>query len=112
MSCRANLCCYTLLIIANSVLSGSNFVADHLATGYGQHLAIPLLRNKHSNNMSYEQAKKLLEDCMRVLIYRDCKTLNSFILGTVTKEKGVSISEPYSIQTEWEYQRFVDPGRP
>ena len=90
-------------------LYGSNYTADLLATGYGQHLAIPLLRKHHHLDMSYEEAKALLEDCQRVLIYRDCRTLNSFQLATLTKD-GPSITQPYSISTEWGFKRFVNPG--
>jgi len=88
---------------------GSNWTADVLATGYGQHLAIPLLRKHHHIDMSYDDAKQLLEDCQRILIYRDCRTINLFQLATITAA-GPSISEPYSLQTEWGFRRFVNPG--
>jgi len=88
---------------------GSNYTGDVLATGYGQHLAIPLLRKQQHNDMSYDAAKALLEACQRVLIYRDCRTLNSFQLATITAQ-GPQISTPYSIDTQWEFQRFVNPG--
>ena len=88
---------------------GSNWTADVLATGFGQHLAIPLLRKHHHLDMTYEQAKTLLEDCQRILIYRDCRTLNLFQLATITAD-GPKISEAYSITTDWSFQRFVNPG--
>jgi 20S proteasome subunit beta 7 len=56
---------------------GSTYQSDVLATGYGLHLAIPLLRKRARVDMSYAEAKALLEDCMKVLFYRDCRTLNS-----------------------------------
>ena len=58
-------------------LYGSTYQADVLATGFGLHLAIPLLRKHQRGDMSYDEAKKLLEDCMRVCFYRDCRALNS-----------------------------------
>jgi len=90
-------------------LYGSNYTGDVLATGYGQHLAIPLLRKHHHLDMTYEEAKQLLEDCQRVLIYRDCRTINLFQLATVTAQ-GPQITQPYSIHTEWGFKRFVNPG--
>ena len=90
-------------------LYGSNYTGDLLATGYGQHLAIPLLRKHHHIDLTYDEAKTLLEDCQRVLIYRDCRTLNSFQLATITKD-GPSITQPYSISTEWGFKRFVNPA--
>jgi hypothetical protein len=41
------------------------------------HLAVPLLRKHQRNDMSYADAKALLEDCVRVLFYRDCRALNA-----------------------------------
>jgi len=88
---------------------GSSYEGDVLATGYGQHLAIPLLRKYAHVDMNKDEAKQLLEDCQRVLIYRDCRTLNKFQLATITKD-GPQISQPYSIDTEWSFRRFVNPG--
>jgi len=88
---------------------GSNYTGDLFATGYGQHLAIPLMRKSHKIDMTAAQAKKLLEDCMEVLIYRDCRTLNSFTLATITKD-GSQISKPYSIKTFWQHKQFINPG--
>jgi 20S proteasome subunit beta 7 len=90
-------------------LYGSNYTGDLFATGYGQHLAIPLLRKRQNNNMSAEEAKQLLEECMEVLLYRDCRALNKFHLATITKD-GPQISEPYSIKTKWDFKLFVNPG--
>jgi len=37
---------------------------------------------------------------MRVLFYRDARTLNRMQLATVT-DQGITISEPYELETEW-----------
>lgn len=89
-------------------LYGSSYIDDILATGYGTYLAIPILRRKWRPDMTYDEAKGLLEECMNVLFYRDCRTINRYHLGKVTKE-GVEISEPYSLQTQWEFKRFINP---
>ena len=88
---------------------GSSYEGTVLATGYGQHLALPLLRKHARVDMSEAEAKQLLEDCERVLLYRDCRTLNLFQIGTITAE-GPKITEPESIETKWEFKRFVDPN--
>lgn len=90
-------------------LYGSIYEADLLATGYGLHLAIPLLRKHHRLDMTAAQARELLEDCMRVLFYRDTRALNSLTLATVTKG-GIQISDPYSLSTSWEMRRQVNPA--
>jgi len=87
---------------------GSTYESDVLASGYGLHLAIPLLRKHARLQMSAVEARKLLEDCMRVLFYRDCRTLNSFQVATVTAE-GINITEPFSVQTHWELARQINP---
>jgi len=90
-------------------LYGTTYTDNYLSTGYGQYLAMPLIRKAWKPELSYEEAKQLLEDCQRVLIYRDCRTINSFLLSTVTKD-GVQISKPYSIATKWDYKLFVNPN--
>jgi len=88
---------------------GSSYEGTVLATGYGQHLALPLLRKHARIDMSESEAKQLLTDCQRVLLYRDCRTLNSFQIGTITSA-GPKITEPESIETKWEFKRFINPN--
>jgi len=87
-------------------LIGSMYVEPFVATGYGGHLAIPLLRKHWHENMSRAEAVALLEDCMRVLYYRDCRAINKFYLCDITST-GVHMSEPYSLTTKWDYTGFV-----
>jgi len=89
-------------------LYGSTYTDNILATGFGTYLAIPILRKRWHENMTEAEAKTLLEDCMNVLFYRDCRTINRYHLGKVTKA-GVEISEPYSLETKWDYKKFVNP---
>jgi 20S proteasome subunit beta 7 len=89
-------------------LYGSNYTGDFLATGYGEYLATPLLRKHWRADMSFADAKRLLEECMTVLLYRDCRALNKFTLGTVTAT-GTEVSAPYKLVTFWEHKRFIDP---
>lgn len=46
--------------------------------------------------MSEEEAKRLMEDCMRVLFYRDKKATDEIQIGKITKQ-GVEIEKPYRI---------------
>lgn len=55
---------------------GTAFEADFAATGFGKHMAIPMIRDRWSADMTEADARSLLEDCMRVLFYRDCRTIN------------------------------------
>lgn len=84
---------------------GTSFEENYIATGFGGYLAIPLIREKWHENMDEGEARALLEDCMRVLYYRDCKASNRIILAKASAE-GTLISEPYEITHEWETANF------
>lgn len=86
---------------------GTTFEDDVIATGFGAYLATPLLREKWKPDLEEGEARALLEDCLRVLFYRDCRALNRVQIAKVTKEEGVVISEPYEIETSWDSAGFV-----
>mmetsp|Transcript_2182 Transcript_2182/g.2954 ORF Transcript_2182/g.2954 Transcript_2182/m.2954 type:complete len:289 (+) Transcript_2182:137-1003(+) len=88
---------------------GTTYEDSFIATGFGSYLAIPILREKWRPDLDEGEARALLEDCMRVLFYRDCRALNKIQIAKVTKEEGVLISEPYELETEWGFASFVDP---
>ncbi|KAJ3416536.1 Proteasome subunit beta type-7 [Chytridiales sp. JEL 0842] len=93
-------------------LQGTTYQSDTIATGFGAHLAQPLLRKAVENreggteSITEEEAKKIIEDCMRVLYYRDARSLNKFQRATITSA-GVKITEPYSVSTEWGFAEFI-----
>lgn len=91
-------------------LYGSSFKDNIAATGFGMYLAIPLLRKAYKPDLTEAEAKETLESCMRVLFYRDGRTINRFQIAKATRE-GVDISDPYSLETNWEFERFVDPSK-
>lgn len=85
---------------------------DHiLATGFGSYLAIPILREKWRPDLEEGEARALLEDCMRVLFYRDCRALNRIQIAKVEMVDKVNalVSDPYEIETSWDSASFVDP---
>jgi 20S proteasome subunit beta 7 len=70
-------------------LLGTTYSAPTLASGFGSHMAQPLLREayekrqaegksgaKEGELMNREEATAVLEDCMKVLYYRDARSLN------------------------------------
>jgi len=84
------------------------YTDDHVATGYGEHLARPLLRAGWRPNMREGEARHLLEECMRVLFYRDCRTINRIQIAKTTAQ-GTLVSPPFSLTTKWDYKSFKDP---
>ena len=58
--------------------------------------------------MDEASARTLLEDCMRVLWYRDTRALNKIQIAKITAT-GPVISDPYSLSANWDYAAFVKP---
>jgi len=87
-------------------LLGTTYSASTLATGYGNHIAQPLLRKAvetkeaEGKSISEQEARDIIETCMKVLFYRDARSLNKFQIATVTVS-GVKIEEPKSLETSW-----------
>ncbi|XP_047945825.1 proteasome subunit beta type-4-like [Salvia hispanica] len=87
---------------------GVHYEDDHVATGFGNHLARPILRDEWHENLTYEEGVKLLEKCMRVLLYRDRSAVNKLQIAKITEE-GFTVSEPYSLKTFWDFNAFKNP---
>mmetsp|Transcript_2967 Transcript_2967/g.4256 ORF Transcript_2967/g.4256 Transcript_2967/m.4256 type:complete len:261 (-) Transcript_2967:83-865(-) len=85
---------------------GTAFEDDVLATGFGSYLCLPILREKWRADLEEGEARALLEDCLRVLFYRDCRALNRVQIAKATAD-GVLVSEPYEIETSWDSAAFV-----
>jgi 20S proteasome subunit beta 7 len=86
---------------------GLAFEGDFIATGFGHHLGTPLLRKYWRADLTEAEARQLLEDCMRVCLYRDCRTINRIQFARVTAD-GVQILEPVKIDTKWDFELFVN----
>ncbi|KAJ3232351.1 Proteasome subunit beta type-7 [Chytriomyces hyalinus] len=92
-------------------LQGTSYQSPTIATGFGGHLAQPILRKALDlagghENVTEEDAVKIIEDCMRVLYYRDARSLNKFQRATVTSA-GVKITESYSLETDWGFAEKI-----
>ncbi|BGP52833.1 Proteasome subunit beta type-7 [Rhodotorula sphaerocarpa] len=90
-------------------LLGVTYSSPSIATGFGMHLAQPLLRKALDDlgpdgykNLTEDKAREILENAMRVLFYRDARSLNKFQIATV-KADGVSIGEPQEAKTSWDF---------
>lgn len=104
-------------------LLGTTYSASTLATGYGAYIAQPILRNEvegRENILTEKEALSILEKCMRVLFYRDARSLNKvciFLMNlsrsliyfifkyqvAIVTEAGVKISEAKELSTSWAF---------
>lgn len=64
-------------------LLGTTYSASTLATGFGAYIAQPILRNEvegREDTLTEDEALHVLEKCMRVLFYRDARSLNKVFI--------------------------------
>ncbi len=93
-------------------LLGTTFSAPTLATGYGAHLAQPILRrliedDKDVENIDREKAVEAVKECMKVLFYRDARSLDRYSIGVVTKN-GVEIKEDEQLEAQsWAFAEGI-----
>jgi len=90
-------------------MRGVKYEADVVATGYGSYIALPLLRKYWKADLSFQEAKELLDGCLRVLYYRDARALNRIRLATATAD-GPKVFDPYELSTDWSSGNIVYSG--
>lgn len=95
-------------------LLGTTFSSPTLATGFGGHLAQPLLRKladdeSQVKDVTREKAIAAVQECMKVLFYRDARSLDSYSIAVITKEGGVELKEDE--QLEGQSWAFADTIR-
>ncbi len=90
-------------------LLGTTFSAPTLATGYGAHLAQPLLRKLAEDeadveHVTREQAVAAIKHSLNVLFYRDARSLDRYSIAVVSSEGGVEIKEDEKLeQQSWAF---------
>lgn len=86
-------------------LIGTAYEENYIATGFGAYLAMPIIRERWHADMEEGEARALLEDCLRVMYYRDCRASSRIQIAKATAE-GTLISEPFVIENDWETANF------
>lgn len=87
-------------------LYGTKIEGNFAITGLASHYCQVLMQNTWRPDLSEQDAIKLIEDCMRVMFYRDKKATDEIQICKVTREGGVQIGEPYRISSEWNLDFF------
>ncbi|XP_072214692.1 proteasome subunit beta type-4 [Excalfactoria chinensis] len=87
---------------------GVAYEAPTLATGYGAYLAQPLMREvlEKKPSLTKEEARDLIERCMKILYYRDARSFNRYEVAVVT-EKGVEVEGPLTLEANWDIAHLV-----
>ncbi|KAJ7148189.1 nucleophile aminohydrolase [Mycena crocata] len=90
-------------------LVGTTYSASTLATGYGAHIAQPLLRQQvegREDTLTEEEARKIIQESMKVLFYRDARSLDKYQIATITAA-GVHISDSMKLETSWSFAEGI-----
>lgn len=95
-------------------LVGSNYLGDCVATGFGNYLAMPLLRryveDEDYASLDEDKARRVLEESLRVLFYRDCVTTCDVQLAFIRKD-GTAVVEPaFRLSSSWEVGLYKVPS--
>lgn len=90
--------------LASADLLGTTFSSPSLATGFGAHLAQPILRTllpdeASVENVTKEQAVDKVKECMKVLFYRDARSMDRYSIAVITKE-GVTLDEDVKLENQ------------
>lgn len=94
-------------------LLGTTFSAPTLATGFGAHLAQPLLRRLVGDeaavaSVTQEQAVAAVKECMKVLFYRDARSIDKYSIAVVTVEGGVDLKEDERLEGQsWAFAESI-----
>ncbi|CAG9485078.1 proteasome subunit beta type-4, putative [Plasmodium vivax] len=90
-------------------MHGTQFAGDYMTTGYARYFALTLLRERYKDYMTEEEAKTLLNECLRVLFYRDATASNKIQIVKITS-KGVEYEEPYFLSCDVNSRDYVYPS--
>ena len=94
-------------------LLGTTFSSPTLATGFGAHLAQPLLRKLVESesaveSVTREKAVAAIKECMKVLFYRDARSLDKYSIAVITKEGGVELQEDEKLEGQsWAFAETI-----
>lgn len=100
--------------LASVDLLGTTFSSPTLATGFGAHLAQPLLRQFCADDeadvsrVTREQAVAAVKECMKVLFYRDARSSDTYSIAVVEAGKGVELKEHEKLEGQsWAFAEGI-----
>lgn len=102
------------LVLKHVDLLGVSYSSPTLATGFGNHLAIPLLRKKVDNEedvkkLGKEDAIQTVKDCMKILFYRDARSWNKYSLCVIEKStQSIKIEKEVAVEgMKWDFAQHI-----
>ncbi|TKX22739.1 proteasome subunit beta type-7 [Elsinoe australis] len=101
--------------LAAADLLGTTFSAPTLATGFGAHLAQPILR-RHvpdeaaSKELTRDKAVEIIRECMKVLFYRDARSMDNYSIAVIGRgeKEGVTLMENEKLENQsWAFAEGI-----
>lgn len=87
-------------------MRGRAYTNDVISTGFGTHLALPLLREySEKGTMNEQQAKTVVKKCMEVLFYRDCRGYPKY--SQANMKIGGSSVEDMDVDQNWDLAHTI-----
>jgi len=87
---------------------GTAFEEDYTATGFGMHLAMPLLRDEWRADLSEAEARALVTKCLEVCFYRDCRAYPKVQISIATGDPATTkIEEPFLLDHKWDHDFYL-----
>jgi len=77
-----------------------------IATGYGMHIALPIMRSEWKENLTQPEAENIIEKCLKVLYYRDARAYQKYQVGVVTSA-GAEIKGPFEVKPDWTVAHLI-----
>jgi len=92
-------------------LLGIAYEAPSIATGLGAYMAQPIMRDalEKPGKLNAKSAADLLDECQRVLFYRDARSYDKYDLAIITSA-GVEIKKSVPLKTDWTVAEHIGKG--
>ncbi|ALC47250.1 Prosbeta7, partial [Drosophila busckii] len=94
--------------LGNVDLRGRAYDDYVVATGFARHLALPLVRERKPKDreFTFEEATNLIRECMKVLYYRDTRSIPQYTVGICTSG-GCNVKGPFKVEENWTFAETV-----
>jgi len=85
---------------------GRSYTNNVVSTGFGTHLALPILREQSEKGpLSEAQAQELVKKCMEVLFYRDCRGYPRYSQANINAG-GCTVSK-HDVAQNWDLAKLI-----
>ncbi|KAH6854657.1 nucleophile aminohydrolase [Chaetomium sp. MPI-CAGE-AT-0009] len=98
--------------LASVDLRGTTYTSPSLATGFGAMLAQPIMRRfaateEDAARLTRDEAVNVVKECMKVLFYRDARSLDRYSIAVVTKD-GIELREDEQLEKQsWAFAERI-----